>query len=42
MGWGGRGEEGRKERGGGGAASVPPGSFDAHLTLLCHSAILAF
>lgn len=34
----GRGGGGRREEG----APVPPGSCDAHLALLCHSAILAF
>lgn len=41
MGW-----EGGERRGEGrrrvGRAPVPPGSFDAHLALLRHSAILAF
>lgn len=38
MGWEGRGGERRRV----GRAPVPPGSFDAHLALLCHLAILAF
>lgn len=40
VGWeGGRGETRGEE---GGAAPFLPGSFDAHLALLCHLEILAF